>query len=112
MASERKSGLEIGVDAAKMTQDAIGPASRRPTSCGFADGVIGTACNPLKPWVTSDNSQYVNTLLPVPANSNDLARIGNCFPDSLKVGRGSSALSNSNRCGPSQGAAREAGLFP
>ena len=58
--SERKSGLEIGVDAAKLTQDAIGPASRRPTSCGFADGAIGKACNPLKRWVTSDNSQYVN----------------------------------------------------
>ena len=33
--SERKSGLEIGFDAGKTTQDAIGPASRRPTSCGF-----------------------------------------------------------------------------
>ena len=58
--SERKSGLEMGVDAGKTTQDAIGPASRRPTYCGFADGVIGTACNPLKPELTSDKSQYVN----------------------------------------------------
>ena len=46
--SERKSGLEIGFDAAKTTQDAIGPALRRPTSCGFADGLIGMACNPRK----------------------------------------------------------------
>ena len=58
--SERKSGLEMGVDAAKTTQDAIGPAARRPLSCGFAGGLIGTACNPLKPGLTSDNSQYVN----------------------------------------------------
>ena len=60
MPSERKSRLEIGFDAVKTTQDAIGPAARRPISCGFAGGLIGKACNPLKPWVTSDNSQYVN----------------------------------------------------
>ena len=41
-----------------MTQDAIGPASRRPTSCGFADGVIGTACNLLKPGPTSDKKEH------------------------------------------------------
>ena len=58
--SERKSGLEMGVEAGKTTQDAIGPAARRPTSCGFADGLIGPACNPLKAWVTSDKGQYVN----------------------------------------------------
>ena len=63
--SERKSRLEIGFDDGKTTQDAIGPAARRPISCGFAGGLIGTACNPLKPWVTSDNSQYVNFYAPV-----------------------------------------------
>ena len=60
MPSERKSRLEIGFDDGKTTQDAIGPPARRPTSCGFADGVIGKACNPLKAWITSDKGQYVN----------------------------------------------------
>ena len=58
--SERKSGLEMGVEAAKTTQDAIRPAARRPISCGFVGGLIGPACNPLKPWGTSDKGQYVN----------------------------------------------------
>ena len=67
--SERKSGLEIGFDDGKTTQDAIGPAARRPISCGFAGGLIGTACNPLKPWVTSDNSQYGNSRKEAPRPS-------------------------------------------
>ena len=48
----------------KLTQDAIGLAAGMPTSCGFADGEFGTACNRLKSGLTSDNSQYVNQVKP------------------------------------------------